>query len=668
MTPRQLDATICLLVFTSLILVYWLTMPKVVTFEDSGLFLQVCHFNGIAHPPGYPLYTLLCVPWFWLPLDPVILGNSLSAVFAALTCIVVYFILTQLGLRKFIAAITCLLLGLSRDFWSQAIIVEVYSLNTLLLSVEIYLAICFANRPQKRLLFAMSFVFGLGLSNHWPLVLLSSPGIALVCMARVNALGKILRSPANCMICLLLLVLGLAPYLSLLLKPDPIFSYSGAVTTIGEFIAYVTRDAYQGVDQTSTADILDKIQFTGWLAGQSVLQFGYGFALVALAGLVRGFASSRLVGAGIVTIFLGNTVALAFLLGFEFDFIHQGVFKPYPLVAWVCMSLWIGFALQWASSMSHSKVIPALAVVVFGLVMLVPNWQLNDRSQDRLAHNYASILLRSLEPSSNLIVTADPQVGPVSYLNQVVGLRPDVTLYEAENLFFSHKLRGKTAAEKKSFVRNLSFVSSVGIPWLPDGQDYGLYLKHGRGMEGYELIPGIEGFVLALVRDYRAGKFHDPNTLYFSHQLLIALGNQLTHYAFTKRVGREALEMFQSVRQTFPGMLAILSTSIANPSYPMPDNVLLEMALAFDGSFGRETPDHEIAAYYYYIAVLLANPDATLKKDEDLALYYLEKGLLVLPGTDNPGLNLRDELAMKLQLNRGGRQIPVGAEPADLQC
>ena len=645
MTSRQVDATICFLVSASLLLAYWFTMPKVVTFEDSGLFLQVCHFNGIAHPPGYPLYTLLCVPWFWLPLDPVILGNSLSALFAALTCILVYFVLKALGIRQFIAGVTCLLLGLSRDFWSQAIIVEVYSLNTLLLSLEIYLAICFASRPQKRLLFTMSFVFGLGISNHWPLVLLSSPGLALVCMARAEELVKILRSPANSLICLLLLVFGLVPYVSLFLKSDPIFSYSGAVTSVGEFIAYFSREAYQGVDQTANADLLDKIQFVGWLAGQSLLQFGYGFALLALVGLARGLAVARLVNAGMLVIFLGNTVVLTFLLGFEFDFIHQAVFKPYPLVAWVCMSLWIGSALQWVSDRPFGKVIPVLIVTVLGFAMSLENWWSNDRSGDRLAHNYAGFLLRSLEPSSNLIVTSDPQVGPLSYLNQVVGLRPDVTLYEAENLFFSDKIPGETVAEKKSFVQNLSPVFSVGIPWLPDGQDFGLYLKHGPGLSGYELIPGIEDFVSALVHDYRLGKFRDPNTLYFSHQLLIALGNQLTHYVFTKKVEPKTSEMFQSVMQTFPGMLAILSTLIANPHYPMPDDVLVEVALAFDDSFGVETPDHEIAAYYYYIALLLANPDATLEKNEELALHYLQKGLAIMPGKDNPGLKLLDELS-----------------------
>ena len=87
-----------------LLLAYWLTMPKVITFEDAGLFLQVCQFKGLAHPPGYPLFTILCIPWFWMPADPVILGNMLSAIFGALTCGLVYFILRRLKVSLFPAA------------------------------------------------------------------------------------------------------------------------------------------------------------------------------------------------------------------------------------------------------------------------------------------------------------------------------------------------------------------------------------------------------------------------------------------------------------------------------------------------------------------------------------------------------------------------------------
>ena len=35
------------------------TLARSVTFVDSGELAAVCHTLGIAHPPGYPLYTML---------------------------------------------------------------------------------------------------------------------------------------------------------------------------------------------------------------------------------------------------------------------------------------------------------------------------------------------------------------------------------------------------------------------------------------------------------------------------------------------------------------------------------------------------------------------------------------------------------------------------------
>ena len=651
MTSRQIDTSICLLLSASLLLIYSVTMPQWVTFEDSGLFLQVCHFNGIAHPPGYPLFTLLCVPWFWLPFDPVILGNSLSLTFAILTCVVVYFILKQLGVRNYLAGFTSLLLGLSLDFWSQAIVIEVYSLNTFLISVAIYLAIEFAMRPRRGLLFALSFILGLGISNHWPLVLLSAPGIALICLAKLNTLMAILRSKKDFMLCILSGLLGLTPYLSLFLKQDAVFAYSGPVTSVAEFFSYVSREVYQGVDQSSTADLMDKLQFIKWLASLSLQQFGLLFGLIALVGLVRGLTTMRLITSGLLIIFLTNTILLTFLLGFDFDFAHRAIFRTYPLLAWLCMALWTGLGLQWISDAVRVRQVIFVPVIIFaGAVVAILNFVNNDRSQDKIAYEYARQVLRNLEPESSLIITSDSQVGPISYLNQVVGLRPDVTLYHAKNLFFSHKLQGDTPLQRKEFTPNLPLLYSIGIPWLPDGEDYGLFLKHGDNLHGANIVPQPGKFIVDLVHEYREGRIQNPLTLYFTHQLLIAIGNQLANYAFTHKIDEDVLLALRSVQQTFPGILATLSTVLANPQYPMPHNIMLGMAKGFENDIPIETPDYEIAAYYFYMAKILTSPDATLEKDEELARHYLRRGLIAYPVPENPGLCLYRELAPSADL------------------
>jgi hypothetical protein len=82
----------------------------------------------------------------------------------------------------------------------------------------------------------------------------------------------------------------------------------------------------------------------------------------------------------------------------------------------------------------------------------------------------------------------------------------------------------------------------------------------------------------------------------------------------------------------------------------MPDNVMLGIVKGFEDDIGIETPDYEIAAYYFYLAKILTSPDATLEKDEALARRYLSRGLAAFRVPENPGLCLYTELAPSVKL------------------
>ena len=60
--------------------VYILTLSPAVNFIDSGELITVGVQAGIAHPPGYPLYTLLTIIGAALPFsDPAVGVNLVSA-------------------------------------------------------------------------------------------------------------------------------------------------------------------------------------------------------------------------------------------------------------------------------------------------------------------------------------------------------------------------------------------------------------------------------------------------------------------------------------------------------------------------------------------------------------------------------------------------------------
>ena len=125
-------------------------MPHTVALEDDGWFLIVGWFQGIGHPPGYPLHTLISSLFLKLPWgSPALLGHLLSAVLGAFACGAVYACARLLGVSAPIALIGAWLFAVSEHFWAQAIITEVYTLNALCL-FGIFVAAAVPAAPRRR--------------------------------------------------------------------------------------------------------------------------------------------------------------------------------------------------------------------------------------------------------------------------------------------------------------------------------------------------------------------------------------------------------------------------------------------------------------------------------------------------------------------------------------
>jgi hypothetical protein len=139
-----------ILALSSLALYVKTAAPTVLT-ADSGEFQFVAYIAGIAHPTGYPLYTML--GWLWshaLPLGDVAYRMNLFSALWAAVAVTLLYITSGLFLRlarpnipqgglyvsALVAAAT---LAVSQTFWSQAVIAEVYSLHALFVVLVFYL-------------------------------------------------------------------------------------------------------------------------------------------------------------------------------------------------------------------------------------------------------------------------------------------------------------------------------------------------------------------------------------------------------------------------------------------------------------------------------------------------------------------------------------------------
>ena len=181
---------IALLLFFAALLLYLLTLaPSVVTLFDDSLEFQLVTWQlGIAHPTGYPLYTLLGKLFTFLPVGNVAYRvNLMSAVFGA-GAVALLFLLTlevfpptERGAgwpRVAGAVIGAMFLAVGPVFWQQATIAEVYSLNAFWVTLILWAAFKWTTLESVP---GLAFLVGLSLAHHrTTLLLLPALGVLLL--------------------------------------------------------------------------------------------------------------------------------------------------------------------------------------------------------------------------------------------------------------------------------------------------------------------------------------------------------------------------------------------------------------------------------------------------------------------------------------------------------
>ena len=100
-------------------LYFFTLIPSVLT-ADNGEFQLVAWKLGIAHPPGYPLYTMSGWLFSRFFASPAFALNLLSAILAAITLVIISRTVRALTGSIIAGLLAASLLGVSTTFWAQA--------------------------------------------------------------------------------------------------------------------------------------------------------------------------------------------------------------------------------------------------------------------------------------------------------------------------------------------------------------------------------------------------------------------------------------------------------------------------------------------------------------------------------------------------------------------
>lgn len=179
--PHRVESWGDLATFAIALAVYWATLAHDVLPADAGEFQLAAALLGVAHPPGYPLYTLVghlfirLIPWG----NPAYRLNLLSAILAAGTLVLVARAVrlwaSRLGATPLVALTgglaAALTLGTATTFWAQATIANVRTPAVFFAALALYAlarcAVAVEARDKNRALLLLALALGLG-GGHYP--------------------------------------------------------------------------------------------------------------------------------------------------------------------------------------------------------------------------------------------------------------------------------------------------------------------------------------------------------------------------------------------------------------------------------------------------------------------------------------------------------------------
>src|SRR5256885_2473229 len=109
---------------------YFFTAARDIVVGDTPELITAAVTLGVAHEPGYPLFTMLGHLFSMLPFGSIPFRvNLLSVTCDAFTIGVVYFSALRLTRSQLAAGVGALLLAVNPTFWEWSLATEVFPLN-----------------------------------------------------------------------------------------------------------------------------------------------------------------------------------------------------------------------------------------------------------------------------------------------------------------------------------------------------------------------------------------------------------------------------------------------------------------------------------------------------------------------------------------------------------
>ncbi len=427
---------ICTMIVAAVVL-----LPRVVwapMFGDPGEVQLTAAVGGVGHPPGQAgIITLFRAFCLIVPAERYLTVSAVSALFALGAVAVLTLVQLRTGVHPVVAGICSLLYLADDQFWHAAITPETYATCFMLLSGTIWAFLSWLHAPRTWKLWLAVCLFAYLTVNRGPTASYALPFVGVILYHREarrawakNTVRKLLLVVAIGVVALVVM-LG-----SLWVRDVPGCGYNYLDQAAPSQPHYPTEnvtasDKFERLWWLATARQYDYMfhPTTRTIRGQAlwlVTEFGVQYwrlmltqAAVMLIGAIHLWRCNRTVGLFVVLMLPAGVVPILLI-----RVVSHTTLLPNLL-----------FALMWLFGVGLTRVLswhrsPAWKAVVVANIGLAVWWTAetgflqSEMEFDGRPH-VAAIDLDSLPPNALLI---DFDVLPLVYMQQVKGVRPDVTI------------------------------------------------------------------------------------------------------------------------------------------------------------------------------------------------------------------------------------------------
>lgn len=435
-----------LLLFVGTLLMYIHNLSPSVYGGDIGDLVSAVVVRGVAHPSGYPLYTMLGILFNAFPLvqTSVYKVGLMSAFFGALTISLLYIVSLKLTKNTLLALLTSITLAFFYQFWLYAELAEVFILNAFFAVLLFFLAFSFSRTCKKRYFYLFSLTLGFSFSHHQTIILVLPALTILLINGLIKSHFALLQQRKVVGIALVLFLMGLLPYayLPFAAAQDPPINWNNP-TTLENFFRLILRKDYGTFSAGAfiSPNLMQRfIEVKGY--AQSVFSgFTIAGTVLIFLGMIRLFLKDKFLFFVLFIAYLISGPLFIFYAGFPItNYFILGIYERFFILSSVFFVLFLPFGIQTVVDQILKRIpIPSsralfyktLFTLVFFLIpisLFLYNYPKTNLSNIWVGDNLGYDLLTPLPKDAVVFLAGDTPIFNSYYVYYALGVRPDITI------------------------------------------------------------------------------------------------------------------------------------------------------------------------------------------------------------------------------------------------